>query len=192
MSKKNEKSPRESTLAALLREKPKRGRPPRAVSRQNVYVALTDYEKEMMDALAESLPANFARADIPDLAITVLTSRLEALRQAVSGRNREIPEGVTDLESLYLLWDLSLPPKQAPAQRKWTSIRLSPQPSIELGRIHGTLNAVFNANRSDTFSLALALFGQFVTDVLPTFEQPEELSLEEMRIAISEYFMSSS
>ena len=61
---------------------------------------------------------------------SILTARLEALRVAVAGRNREIPEGITDLESLYLLWDLSLPPEDAP--EKWTSIRVSPQQAIEL------------------------------------------------------------
>lgn len=192
MSKKKEESPRASTLAALLKDKPKRGRPTRAVSRQNVYVALTQAEKEAMDALADYLPSRFSRADVPDLAVGVLTTRLEALRQAVSGRNREIPEGVTDLESLYLLWDLTLPTAVKDGKRKWTSIRLSPQPAIELGRVHGTLNAAFGANRSETFSLALALFAQFIDNVLPTFRQPEELSLEEMRAKISEYFMSNS
>jgi hypothetical protein len=100
------------------------------------------------------------RADLPDLAISVLTARMEALRLAVAGRNREIPEGVTDLESLYLLWDLPLPPEDAP--EKWTSIRVSPQQAIELGRAHGTLNAAFGANRSQVFSLGLALLEQFL------------------------------
>ena len=33
-------------------------------------------------------------------------------RTAVVGRTREIPEGVTDLESLYLLWDVELPRRE--------------------------------------------------------------------------------
>jgi hypothetical protein len=113
---------RTSTLAELLKDKPKRGRPPRRVSRQNVYVALSDAQKEELKRLAQSLPSGLSRADLPDLAIAVLTARLEALHRAVSDRNREIPEGVTDLESLYLLWDLALP--DSDVERKWTSIRL--------------------------------------------------------------------
>jgi hypothetical protein len=101
---------------------------------------------------------------------------MEALRQAVAGRNREIPEGVTDMASLFLLWDLEVPPRE-PAD-KWTSIRLSPQQVIELGRAHGTLNAVFGANRSETFSLGLALLGQFL-EAHPL--RGEKLELGEVR-----------
>lgn len=149
-----------STLKDLLRDKPKQGRPPRMVARQNVYVALYPEQKALLDELKTLLPAGLARADLPDLAVSVLTARMDALRQAVAGRNREIPEGVTDMASLFLLWDLEVPPRE-PAD-KWTSIRLSPQQVIELGRAHGTLNAVFGANRSETFSLGLALLGQFL------------------------------
>lgn len=152
---------RASTLAALLKDRPRRGRPPRAVSRQNVYVALHPQEKELMERLTALLPENLARADLADLAISVLTARIEDLRHAVTGRSREIPEGVTDLDSLYLLWDLPLPPRD-PAE-KWTSIRVSPQQVIELGRAHGALNAAFGANRSQTFSLALALLDQYLS-----------------------------
>jgi hypothetical protein len=105
-----------------------------------------------------------------------LTARLEALRVAVAGRNREIPEGVTDLESLYLLWDLPLPPEDAP--EKWTSIRVSPQQAIELGRVHGTLNAAFGANRSQVFSLSLALLEQFLAS---HSLGPEPMTLLELR-----------
>lgn len=158
---KNKKERKASTLAALLEEKPKRGRPPRSVSRQTVYVALTQEQKNHLDQLAAMLPEGLARADLPDLAITILSARFEALRRAVADREREIPEGVTDLESLYLLWDLPLPANEG-IETKWTSIRVSPQQVIELGRVHGTLNAVFNANRSQTFSLALVLLAQFL------------------------------
>ncbi len=156
MSPNNKK---DNTLAALLQEKPKRGRPPRAVSRQNVYVALTKSQKQQMKALAKQLPDGFIRADIPDMAVNLLSIRLERLRQAVSGRNREMPEGIVALDSLYLLWDLPLDKGE---EAKWTSIRLSPQQVIALGRINGILNALFGATRSDVFSLALALLIQFI------------------------------
>lgn len=155
-----ESEPRVSTLKDLLREKPRRGRPRRQVARQNVYVALHPEQKAQLDELAGLLPSALARADLPDLAVSVLTARVEALRTAVTGRTREIPEGVTDLESLYLLWDVPLPNRE-PAD-KWTSIRLSPQQVLELGRVHGTLNAAFGANRSEVFGLALALLAQFL------------------------------
>jgi len=148
-------------MAALLEEKPKRGRPRHAVSRQNVYVALLPEEKGLMKQLVDYLPPDLKRADLADLAVTALTARLEALRRAVAGRSREIPEGVTDLESLYLLWDLPLPPASA-AEEKWTSVRVSPQQVIELGRAHGALNAAFGASRSQTFSLALSLLTQYL------------------------------
>ena len=151
---------RVSTLKELMRDKPRRGRPRRQVARQNVYVALHPEQKAQLSALARRLPQSLGRPDLPDLAVSVLTARVEALRTAVVGRTREIPEGVTDLESLYLLWDVPLPSRE-PAE-KWTSIRLSPQQVLELGRVHGTLNAAFGANRSEVFGLALALLAQFL------------------------------
>jgi len=154
------KKRRASTLAALLEEKPKRGRPPRQVKRQNVYVALTSAQKELMKALSQMLPAGLRRADVPDLAITILAARMEALRRAVSDRDREIPEGITDLESLYLLWDLPLP--HAEPEQKWTSLRASPQQVIEMGRVYGTLQAVFGSTRSQAFSLGLTLLERFL------------------------------
>jgi hypothetical protein len=152
--------PGKSTLAALLEERPKRGRPPRAVSRKNVYVALTPEQKQRVENMAGELPGDFGRADIPDMAINLLTIRMELLRRDVADRDREIPEGVTDLESLYLLWDLPLPADEV--EPSWTSIRLSPQEAIELGRIHGVLRAMFGVNRSQVYWLGLALFGQFL------------------------------
>ena len=151
---------RKSTLAALLEEKPKRGRPPRAVSRKNVYVALTPEQKQGVANMVGELPGNFGRADIPDMAVNLLAIRMELLRRDVADRNREIPEGVTDLESLYLLWDLPLPSEEA--EPSWTSIRLSPQQAIELGRIHGVLKAMYGVNRSQVYWLSLTLFGQFL------------------------------
>lgn len=181
MSNKNEKianepSQRASTLAALLKEKPKRGRPLHNVSRQNVYVALTKLQKKRMKQLAGLLANEISRADISDLAISVLSARLEALRRAVADRNREMPEGITDFESLFLLWDLPLPSAKA-TESNWTSIRVSPQQIIELGRAHGTLNAVFGANRSQTFGLALSLLEQLIEDhpLIQQYSTVEEL-----------------
>lgn len=189
MSQKNEKPDKEakqrpSTLAALLKDKPKRGRPSRNVSRQNVYVALAKSQKKQMKQLANLLADEIGRADIPDLSITVLSARLEALRRAVADRNREMPEGITDLESLYLLWDLPLPTAEE-KEPSWTSIRVSPQQVIELGRAHGTLNAVFGANRSETFSLALSLLEQLLEDH-PLIKQ--YVVLDEMRKQIIEIY----
>jgi hypothetical protein len=177
------KKHKDSTLAALLEEKPRRGRPAHAVSRQNVYVALTAGQKTQMDRLADLLPDSLNRADLADLAVTTLTARLEALRRAVADRSREIPEGITDFESLYLLWDLSLPEDEE--KSKWTSIRVSPQQAIELGRAHGTLNAIFGANRSQTYGLALALLGQF----LHTKSLPKQISLEQARHKINQVYL---
>jgi hypothetical protein len=151
---------KDSTIAALLEKKPKRGRPRRKISRQNVYVALSQDQKEEMWRIAKGLPQGLSRADIPDMAVNLLAARLELLRRAVSGRDREIPEGITDLDSLYLLWDLKLPNDRS--ESRWTSIRLSPQQAIELGRAHGVLNALFGASRSEVFALALALLSHFL------------------------------
>ena len=172
-----------STLAALLEEKPKRGRPRRSVQRQNVYVALSVAQKQQMKQLGKDLPDGLGRADLSDVAVSILAARLESLRRAVAGRNREIPEGITDLESLYLLWDLPLPNEAEDV--KWTSIRLSPQQAIELGRAHGTLHAVFGANRSQTFSLALALLEQFLEDHPPVIP----ISLTELREKILDIYL---
>jgi hypothetical protein len=165
-----------STMAALLEEKPKRGRPRHTVSRQNVYVALSPEEKVLMKDLIQFLPETLKRADLADLAVTALNTQLEALRRAVAGRSREIPEGVTDLESLYLLWDLPLPKETG--EEKWTSIRVSPQQVIEFGRAHGALKAAFGASRSQTFSLALALLQQYLS---VGSLQGTEMSLAEVR-----------
>jgi hypothetical protein len=153
---------KDSTIAALLEDKPKRGRPRRRVSRQNVYVALSKREKALLELLASRLPAGLGRADLPDIAIRLLSRRFDLMRQAVADRNREIPEGITDLDSLYLLWDLVLPVDKT--ETKWTSIRLSPQQVIDLGRTHGILNALFGANRSQVFSLGLSLVRQFLEE----------------------------
>lgn len=155
---------KQSTIAALLEDKPKRGRPRHPVSRKNVYVALTQDQKQEMQALARGLPESLGRADIPDMAVDLMAIRLELLRQAVADRNREIPEGITDLDSLYLLWDLPLP--EGVGEIKWTSVRLAPQQSIELGRAHGMLKALFGANRSQVFGLSLALLSQFFQEQL--------------------------
>ena len=98
MSKRNQRG--ESTLAALLREKPKRGRPRHAVSRQSVYVALSPEQKALIDTLASRLPGDLSRADIPDMSVMLLSVRLEALRRAVADRDREMPEGITVMASL--------------------------------------------------------------------------------------------
>ena len=155
---------KESTIAALLKEKKKRGRPRRAISRRNVYVALSQEDKQQMSDVASKTPDGLGRADVPDMAISLLSARLELLRRAVADRDREIPEGITDLESLYLLWDLPLP--NANGESQWTSIRLSPQQAIELGRAHGLLKVLFGVNRSQVFSLSLALLEQFVDSEL--------------------------
>ena len=181
-SRENNKA--ESTLSALLREKPKRGRPRHAVSRQNVYVELAPVDKKLIKALVAHLPKPVKKADLPDLAVTILTTRMEALRRAVAGRNREIPEGITDLESLYLLWDLPLPVDVD--KRKWTSIRLSPQQAIELGRAHGTFKAVFGSSRSDTFGLGIFLLQQF----LETNEfASQDYSLADLQQRITDKFL---
>ena len=82
----------------------------------------------------------------------------------IYGRDREIPEGITDLDSLYLLWDLPLPEDED--ETKWTSVRLSPQQAIDLGRAHGILKALFGVNRSQVFGLSLALLSQFIREEL--------------------------
>jgi hypothetical protein len=179
------RSQKESTLAALLRDRPRRGRPPREVSRQNVYVALSKSQKELLSALAGRLPRGIVRADIPDLAVLVLSTRMEGLRRATSGRTREIPEGITDVESLYLLWDL-LPAKDDRDEKKWTSIRVSPQQAIDLGRVHGTLNVLFGATRSEVFALALELLEQFVAQ---DFAGDDVASLTDMRDQIIDVYL---
>jgi hypothetical protein len=154
------------------------------VSRQNVYVALSPEQKEAMKQLADLLPEGLNKADIPDLAISLLATRFEILRRAVSDRNREIPEGVTDLDSLYLLWDLALP--NGSSKMEWTSVRASPQQVIELGRVHGTLNALFGVNRSEVFALCLALFGPFLEKELA--RRPIS-SLKEVRELINRIYL---
>jgi hypothetical protein len=177
-----------STLAALLKEKPKRGRPSHPISRQNVYIALTPLQKQTIKQLAANLPEGIVRADVPDLTITALTVRLEGLHRAMADRNRTIPEGVTDLESLYLLWDLPLPRKDEEAT--WTSIRVSPQQVIDLGRAHGTLNAAFGTTRSETFVLGLSLLAQYLEDYPPN-KTPQTLEIIRHQIA-ADFFVSNS
>lgn len=170
-----------STLAALLKEKRKRGRPSHPITRQNVYIALTPGQKRQIKQLLPLLPTVVTRADVPDLVITVLSIRLEGLHRAMMDRNRTIPEGVTDLVSLYLLWDLPLPGNDDDA--KWTSVRVSPQQVLDLGRAHGTLNAAFGATRSETFVLGLALLAQSLEDhpLDPTLKPLEQVRQQLIR-----------
>lgn len=160
MARAQKPSREESTLAALLREKPRRGRPRRAVSRQSVYLALSEAQKGVMATLGQRLPAAFDRADVPDLAISVLTVRVDALRRAVADRSKQMPEGITDLKALYYLWDLPAPAEGTAS--KWTSVRLSPAQSVNFGRLQGMFKALFGSNRSEVFSLAVATLAQFV------------------------------
>ena len=177
---------RDSTLAALLREKrSRRGRPRRAVSRQNVYVALSDAQKKAMKELAKVLPDCVQRADVPDLAIALLYVRLEALRRSVAGRDREMPEGITEFDGLYLLWDLPLPAREAEA--RWTTVRLSPQQGIDLGRAQGALKMLFGASRSDVFGLGLALLAQEAAK--PWLAEWEGDALSELKAAVSARFL---
>ncbi|MCO5190778.1 MAG: hypothetical protein M9918_21670 [Anaerolineae bacterium] len=162
MSEDNRKLSTESTLAALLRDKPKRGRPPSSVNRQSVYVALSAEQKKTISTLAGRLPGTLVRADVPDMAVMLFSVRFEQLRDAMADRARELPEGVTDLQSLYYLWDIPLP--QPGSDVKWTSIRLSPQQVVQFGRLQGTFNAIFGANRSHVFALALALLVNYIEE----------------------------
>ena len=175
---------KDSTLAALLKEKRQRGRPPSEISRQNVYVELTQSQKQQLTEIAEALPAEFVRADTADLAVIVLATRLESLRRAVAGRTREIPEGITDLNSLFLLWDLPL--HDAEEEARWTSIRLSPQQAIELGRAHGTLNVLFGATRSEVFALALALLAYMIENDLP---EDVDATMMELRELVTDIYL---
>jgi hypothetical protein len=85
----------------------------------------------------------------------------------------------------YLLWDTS-PDKINEGDCKWTSIRLSPQQNLELGRVHGTFNAAFGATRSQTFSLGLALLSQYLEDY-PL--ENSTLRLEEIRATIARNYL---
>ncbi|HFC12477.1 MAG TPA: hypothetical protein ENJ56_06495, partial [Anaerolineae bacterium] len=150
-----ERSPRKNTFAALTQEKPRRGRPKHAIPRQSVYVALSKAEKQLLSGIAAKTPASIKRSDIPDMAILLLSHKLDMVRQAVAGRSRDLPEGITDFESLYYLWDL--PVSAETSEKKWTSIRLSPTWAVEFGRLQGTFKALFGTNRSDVFVLAIVL-----------------------------------
>lgn len=158
MSQQGRRNKRDDTFAALTAEKPKRGRPKSAIPRQSVYVALSKQQKQRISELAKQLPKAIKRADIPDMCVMTLSTRMEQMRRAVAGRDRELPEGITDMESLYFLWDLPLPEDNPTVT--WTSVRLSPQQVLEFGRLQGTFNAIFGANRSDVFSLALTLLSE--------------------------------
>jgi len=181
----NTRKPEKGTLSELLKEKPRRGRPPHAVSRQNVYVALTERQKALMSALGKRLPAGLSRADVPDLAVSVIAARFEGLRRATAGRTREIPEGVTDLHSLYLLWDVR-PPGHDEGEARWTSLRLSPQLAMELGRLQGALNMRFGSNRSEVFALSLALLERYVNNDM---SGREDGSLSELRDEIANIYL---
>ncbi len=150
----------QDTLSALYEDEPKRGRPRHKIPRQSVYVALSKQQKQTITTIAECLPLTIKRADIPDMAVMTLTARLNQVRRAMAGRDRELPEGITDIESLYFLWDMELPDKSA--ETTWTSIRLSPNQVVEFGRLQGTFKAMFGSNRSHVFTLALALLNQYI------------------------------
>lgn len=151
----------QDTLSALFEDEPRRGRPRHKVPRQSVYVALSKVQKAAITSIARQLPTSIKRADVPDMAVMILTARLNQIRNAMAGRDRELPEGITDMESLYFLWDVDLP--DISADTTWTSIRLSPNQVVEFGRLQGTFNAMFGANRSQVFTLALSLLSQYTT-----------------------------
>lgn len=157
----NNSHPSKGTFRELLTDKHKRrpGRPYRAVPRQSVYVELSTDQKQQIGTIGRQL-IHFTRADVPDMAVMILNMRMEAIRLAVVGRSREMPEGITDMQSLYFLWDVA--PVESMMMTKWTSIRLSPQQVDEFGALQGRFNLLFGANRSQVFTLALALLTQLV------------------------------
>lgn len=161
MSRQGRHNQRDDTFAALTREKAKRGRPKSAIPRQSVYVALTKLQKQRISELAKQLPPGIKRADIPDMCVMTLSTRMEQIRRAVSGRDRELPEGITDIESLYFLWDLQLPDRNPDVT--WTSVRLSPQQVLAFGRLQGTFKALFGATRSEVFTLAMGVLDDAVS-----------------------------
>lgn len=167
-------NPSKGTFRELVTDKRKPGRPRHTVQRQSVYVELSPDQKIQIGDLGRRL-ARFKRSDVPDMAVMTLATRIEAIRIAVAGRAREMPEGITDMQSLYFLWDI--PPVGESAESKWTSIRLSPQQVDEFGSLQGRFSLLFGANRSHVFTLALALFAQLVTleeenlNTLTTLEQ---------------------
>ena len=79
-------------------------------------------------------------------------------------------------------WD-EMKPTPEEFEEKWTSIRVSPQQVIELGRVHGALNAAFGASRSQSFSLALALLKDFLEH---QSLQGTEMTLAEVRVYMLE------
>lgn len=168
----------DSTLAALLRDKPKRGRPKRSVSRESFYVALSEEQKAALGHLGEMLPGTVGRADVADVAITLLQVRYDELRQAMADRDRELPEGITDIDALYYFWDLPVPDE---ASTRWTSVRIAPQSAVDFGRIHGGLKALFGANRSQVFSLALALLGRWLESPVPAEFETLDALLDHIR-----------
>lgn len=139
---------------------------------------MTRAQKAKLGRIAKQTPAGLKRADVPDMAVILLSSRLARLRNAVSGRSRELPEGITDIQSLYYLWDIPISNVQDEA--KWTSIRLSPQWSVEFGRLQGTFNALFGSTRSEVFDLALDLL-----DCLIGESEPSYTSLNDFEQAIA-------
>ena len=122
-----------------------------------------------------------ARADLADLAITMLNG---APGSAAARGRRSQPRDPRGGHRYGL--SLSAVGSATAAEgreEKWTSVRVSPQQVIELGRAHGTLNAAFGASRSDTFSLGLVLLDRYMS--AGDF-QDSDLTLEEMRQNIQE------
>ena len=151
----------DSTLAALLKTKPGRGRPHSLLRRQSVYVALAPIHKSWLKELAEALPLGIKRSDVPDIAVAHLAFQFEQLRNAVADRDRELPEGITDIDDLYFLWDLR--PLNTPLDPKWTSIRLSESRIVEFGQLQGVFKVLFGSTRSEVFYLALTFLGDFAS-----------------------------
>lgn len=152
----------DSTLAALLKTKPGRGRPHSLVRRQSVYVSLAPVHKSQLKELADALPLGIKRSDVPDIAVAHLAFQFEQLRNAVADRDRELPEGIADIDDLYFLWDLQ-PLEELPVGQKWTSIRLSDSRVVEFGQLQGVFKVLFGSTRSEVFYLALALLGDFTS-----------------------------
>lgn len=123
-----------------------------AVSRQSVYVALSPEQKALVNELADCLAGDLGRADISQYGRHV--GAVGSVAPGCFGSEQEDAERDCPGIGLFVVgcafaapWPMAV----------GTSIRLSPQQVIQLGRAQGLLHALFNANRSEVFSLGLGL-----------------------------------
>ncbi len=161
----SDRSFEQGTFRRLNEQRKRRGRPPAAQPRHPVQLWLLPSEYDRLGNLSERWPAlKLSRSHILGLGIRALGQRLAALRANMEGSGADLPIGVLDLESLYLLWDLE--PTANNSARKRYQLTLMDDEKWQLADMTVVLSRSISVNRSRVAGLSIANLSDSIAKVV--------------------------